>query len=209
MNCHRRSVSLLRLSALLLAGSILTGCSLKQANPSKQSFLLEPVRTGEVRASSSPVQLRLRNIHIAAPFEGKGFVYRTSDLGYKVDFYNEFLIAPRTLIASQLQSWLGTSKVFRAVLPSGVTGEATHTLDGNVSALYGDFRIPSAPKAVVEAEIFITSDRGAAETVFHRSYRQEISIVERQPESLAKGWSLALEKIFAALEADMATAQLK
>lgn len=146
---------------------------------------------------------------MAAPFEGKGFVYRTSDLGYKVDFYNEFLTAPRTLIAGQLQAWLGTAKVFRAVLPPGIASEATHTLDGNVSALYGDFRIPAAPKAVVEIEIFVTSDRGAADVVFHRSYRQEISIAERLPEALAKGWSLALEKIFTTLEADMATAQLK
>ena len=63
------------------------GCSLKQPNPSKQSFLLEPVRAGEARADSSPVQLRIRNLQVAAPFDGKGFVYRTSELGYKADFH--------------------------------------------------------------------------------------------------------------------------
>ena len=200
----------LRLGALLLAGLIMQGCSLKQPNPAKQSFLLEPVRAGEARADSSPVQLRIRNLQVAAPFEGKGFVYRTSELGYKADFYNEFLTAPRTLIAGQLQMWLSASKVFQNVLPPGSSIEATHVLDGNVTALYGDFQNPSAPKAVLAVEFFITSERVSTPAiVFHKSYRQEIAIDGRRPEALARGWTLALEKIFAALEADVATAQLK
>ena len=210
MNRCQINFSLRRLSPLFFAGSIIAGCSLRQPNPSKQSFLLEPVRAGEARAESSPVQLRLRNIQVAAPFEGKGFVYRTSELGYKADFYNEFLTAPRTLIAGQLQMWLGASKVFRNMLPPGGSIEATHALDGNVSALYGDFQNPSAPKAVLAAEFFITSDRVSPPAiVFHKSYRQDVAIDGRQPEALAKGWTLALEKVFAALEADVAAAQLK
>ena len=50
MNRCQINFSLWRLSALLFAGSIIAGCSLRQPNPSKQSFLLEPVRAGEARA---------------------------------------------------------------------------------------------------------------------------------------------------------------
>lgn len=199
-----------RLVALLLAGLIIQGCSLKQPIPAKQSFLLEPVRTGEVRTVESLVQLRLRNLQVAAPFEGKGFVYRTSGLGYKSDFYNEFLTAPRTLIAGQLQTWLGASKIFRNVLPPGITLEATHALDGTISALYGDFQNPSAPKAVVAAEFFLSSDQTSlSEIVFHKNYRQEIAIDGRQPEALAKGWTEALARIFASLEQDLVLAKVQ
>lgn len=209
MNCCQINFLLRRLSSLLLAGLVVQGCSLKQPNPAKQSFLLEPVRAGEARANSSPVQVRVRNIQVAAPFEGKGFVYRTSELGYKADFYNEFLTSPRALIGGQLQAWLSASKVFRNMLPPGSVIEATHSLDGNVSALYGDFQNPSSPKAVLAAEFFISRERTSLPAiVFHKSYRQEIAIGGRQPEALARGWTLALEKIFAALEADVATAHL-
>ena len=190
---------------MLLTGFILTGCSLRQPNPAKQSFLLEPVRTGEARAAASPVQLRLRTIHVAAPFEGKGFVYRTSELGYKVDFYHEFLTTPRALIGGQLQTWLSASKVFQNVLPPGSTIEATHTLDGNVSALYGDFRNVASPKAVLAIEFFLTREQPASGgIVFHQSYRQEVTIENRAAETLAKGWSKALELILTSLEQDLA-----
>jgi len=194
----------LRLSALLLAGLIIQGCSLKQPSPSKQTFLLEAVRAGEARSTSSPVQLRIRNIQVAAPFEGKGFVYRTSELGYKADFYNEFLTAPRSLIAAQLQTWLGASKVFRNVLPPGSSVEASHALEANVSALYGDFREPASPKAVLAIEFFLTKEQAASgEIVFHQSYRQEVVIENRTAEALAKGWGKALGQIFTALEQEL------
>ena len=195
----------LRLGALLLAGLIMQGCSLKQPNPSKQSFLLEPVRAGEARADSSPVQLRIRNLQVAGPFEGKGFVYRISELGYKADFYNEFLTAPRTLIAGQLQTWLSASKVFQNVLPPGSSIEATHALEGNVTALYGDFRDVASPKAVLAIEFFLTREQAASGgIIFHQSYRQEVPIENRTAEALARGWGRALEQILTSLEQDLA-----
>ena len=194
----------------IVAGTLLAGCSFKQPSPAKQSYLLEPVRVGEARNSASPVVLRVRGVQVAAPFEGRGFVYRTSELGYTVDFYHEFLTAPRNMIAGQLQSWLGVSGLFRGVISSGGAGDATHVIDANVSALFADFRNPSAPKSVFAVEFLVWKEGGVTPgLVFQKSYRQEVVISERQGEAVAKGLSGALEKVLAALEADMATAQLK
>jgi len=189
------------LAAALLAG----GCSLKKQYPAKQTFLVEARRTGDAHASSSPGVLRVRNFQVAAPFEGKGFVYRTSELGYQTDFYHEFLVAPRALLTEQTRQWLGASSLFRFVLGSGSNADATHNLEGNVLALFGDYRESASRQAVLAVEFFLTSEQSTSlEIIFHKSYRQEIPLEDRAPESLAKGWGKALEQILTALEQDLA-----
>lgn len=205
-------MNMLSRTAVLTAflGITLTGCSLKQAVPAKKTFLLNAVRTGEPQPGGSGAILRVREVHVAPAFEGRGFVYRLSEFGYESDFYHEFLTSPRNLIAGQLQSWVGASKLFRNVIPLGAAGGATQLISANVSALYGDFRDASAPKAVLALEIVVSPDSGAdSDILFHKAYRREVTIASRDAEALAKGWSQALTQILETLETDMATAQLK
>ena len=187
----------------------LGGCSLKQVSPTKQTYLLGAVRGGEARSGGSSAVLRVREVHMEPACEGRGFVYRTSEFGYESDFYHEFLTAPRNLIAGQLQSWLSASKLFRNVVPLGAAGEATHVISANVSTLHGDFRDASAPKAVVAIEFTVSRDGAGSEILLHKAYRQEVAVAARDAEALAKEWSTALAGILAALEADIAAAQLK
>lgn len=200
MNILSRFSLITALLALALAG-----CSLKQASPAKQTFLLEAVRGGDARSGGSGAVLRVREVHVAPAFEGRGFVYRTSEFGYRSDFYHEFLTAPRNLIAGQLQSWLGASRLYRGVVPLGAAGEATHLISANVSALYGDFRDASAPRAVLAIEFNVSGNEGAdGRASFLKRYREEFPITGRHPEAVVKGWSEALARVLAALERDLA-----
>ena len=157
---RRRTAALFLFLVSILTGTLLAGgCSLKKQSPAKHSFLIEAQRVGEARAATASGVLRLRNLQVAAPFEGKGFVYRTSGLGYQTDFYHEFLVAPRALITEQARQWLGASGLFRFVLDPASKAEATHILEGNVSALYGDYRNAASPKAVLSVEFFLTNDQ--------------------------------------------------
>jgi len=210
MNHRRALVFTLHLGVALAAALLAGGCSLKKQYPDKHSFLIEARRAGEPRTLSNPAVLRVRNLQIAAPFEGKGFAYRTSDLGYQTDFYHEFLVAPRALITEQTRLWLGASGLFRFVLDPASKADATHGLEGNVSLLYGDYRNAASSKAVLAVEFFLTNEQPASpEIVFHKSYRQEVALENRAPETLAKGWGKALEQILTTLEQDLATVQLK
>jgi len=208
---RRRSTALFPSLVVMLVGTLLAGgCSLKKQYPAKQSFLIEAERVGEARGATASGVLRVRNFQVAAPFEGKGFVYRNSDLGYQADFYHEFLVAPRALIAEQTRQWLSASGLFRFVLDPASKAEATHNLEGNVSALYGDYRGAASPKAVLAVEFFLVNDQPASpEITFHKSYRQEVPLDNRAPETLAQGWGKALEQILTALEADLAKALTK
>jgi cholesterol transport system auxiliary component len=166
--------------------------------------LLEAVRGGPARTGAGDAILRVRDVRVAPAFEGRGFVYRTSEFGYSSDFYHEFFIAPRAQFSEQTRRWLGASGLFRIVIDPASKMDATQTIEGNVSELYGDFRDPSAPKAVLAVEFFLSNDQPAASAVvFHKAYRREVPLDNRAPESLAKGWGKALEQILTALEQDL------
>jgi hypothetical protein len=191
------------LLAFVLLPSI--GCSFKQASPAKQSYLIEARRSGEARPTLASAVLRVQTLQVATAFEGKGFVYRSSELGCWTDFYHEFLVAPRALLTEQTRQWLGTSGLFSHVLDPGSKADATHSLEGNVLALYGDFRQAGSPKAVLAVQFSLLNDLAASPAiVFHKGYRQEMPLENRAPETLAKGWGAALEQILRALEQDLA-----
>ena len=207
MNRRRTAALSPHFGVLLAATLCFGGCSLKKQYPAKQSFLVEAQRAGEARAATASDVLRVRNLQVAAPFEGKSFVYRSSGLGYQTDFYHEFLVAPRALLTEQTRQWLGASGLFRFVTDPASKADATHSLEGNVSALYGDYRDPASPKAVLAVEFFLVNDQPASpEIIFHKSYRQEVPLENRAPETLAKGWGKALEQILTGLEHDLTSA---
>ena len=152
------------------------------------------------------MQVQVRLATVTPPFDNQTFTYRTSDLGYKSDFYNGFVTSPNALLTTQLQSWLGAAKLFHSVLPAASTLPATHTLETQVLTLHGDFRNPSAPKAILETRFLLLDQRHATPSlVFDKSYREEIPFTDPQANALARAWSQALGKIFTALETDLST----
>lgn len=204
---HRPALAACLILLALLAG----GCSLKKAAPVKASFLLDARRHDTIAATKkSAATLRVRNLQVAAPFEGRGFIYRLGDVRYESDFYHEFLASPRAMLTEQTRQWLGGSGLFQVVADPASKVDATHSLGGNVSALFADYRDASAPKAVFAIDIFVADNRGTTEEiVFQRSYREEVTLTDRAPESLVRGWNTALGKILTALEKDLAQAALK
>jgi cholesterol transport system auxiliary component len=204
---NQRIVAALSLLTCLLCAVIAmtAGCSLKKQSPSKLRYLVEAQRPGEAMQPSAQTILRVRNLRVASPFEGRGFVYRNSDQNYESDFYHEFLVAPQSMLTEQVRQWLGASGRFRAVLDSASKLDATHSLEGDVTALYADFRDKAAPKAVLEIHFLLLSDHGPAPQIaLQKSYRQEASVETRSPDAMARAWSAALAKMMAALEQDLA-----
>lgn len=189
---------------LLLLLCVAAGCSLKQPHAEKHTFTLEATRTAAARTLSLPVQVQVRLATVTPPFDNQAFTYRTSDLGYKSDFYNGFISPPNALLTAQLQSWLNAAKLFHSVQPATSALPATHTLETQALSLHGDFRNPSAPRAVLEVRFqLLDQHRATPVIVFDKSYREEIPFTDPQPDALARAWSQALEKIFTALETDL------
>jgi cholesterol transport system auxiliary component len=189
------------LAVLLLAA----GCvQLNKTYPEKRFYSLALTRAGEQAASPSDKILRVRRFLVAPQFEGREFVYRTGNLQYESDYYNEWFVSPGALLTEETFNWLAASGLFHAVLDGGSTIEESVMLEGYVTALYGDFREAPAPKAVLELRIHvIEADGRRPRILFHQSYRQAITVADESPGSLVKGWNSDLEQILSAVEEDL------
>ena len=185
------------------------GCvALERSYPDKHFFVLEIEAVKPVNAPGHGV-LQISSVRISPRYEGKNFIYRLSDTSYESDFYDEFLIAPATLIAEELVKGLTRAELFQHVIDSSNQLPPTHTLEAAVTALYGDFRNSGAPKAVLEMECFISkSTAGKSEIVVQKRYAKAVALEGRSPDALVKGWNRALEAILTDLIADLKSASL-
>jgi ABC-type uncharacterized transport system auxiliary subunit len=184
---------------LLVAG----GCSLTRPAPVKQAFLLDPPAPA-VADRAHPGTLRVGAISVAAPFRGRAFVRRTSAVGYEVDFYSEFLVAPAAMIGEATARGLERARVFAKVVPPGALPEGDWLLDAFVATLHADLREPANPVAELEVTYFLTRNDGVSLTpLWSRDYRCRIPIAEATAEGYARALSAALGEILAELARDL------
>jgi ABC-type uncharacterized transport system auxiliary subunit len=200
--------NLWRAAFILLA--LASGCvGIEKSYPDKRYFVLAIDRSVNASNPTNNGILQVANIRVSPRSEDKGFVYRTSESGYESDFYNQFLVSPAALLGEELRKGLAQALIFRHVINSSSQLEPTHVLEGVVDALYGDFRDPGAPKAVLEMEFFLRKESASkADIVAAKRYAKSVPISGRTPEALVKGWNEALETILSSLIADLAKTKL-
>jgi cholesterol transport system auxiliary component len=192
--------SLIRIGLALWA---LCGCvSLNASYPEKHYYAVEAARSTEPRPSAAQSILKVRQFRISPSYEGKAFVYRLSDARYEADFYNEWFIAPNAMLKQQVLNWLARTGQFRHVTDSSSPMAATYSLEGNVTALYGDYRM-TPPRAVLAVQCFLAETVRPADLVLHREYRNEVAVTGTSPEALVAGWSEALRLLLIDLEKDL------
>lgn len=195
-----------RIISALASFALMTGCvSMERSYPEKRLFALEVSNDGKSSQPIDGVALRVRRFRVSPRYERKSFVYRKSELNYESDFYNEFLVSPASLFTEEVRQGLADSGLFQHVVDPGSQLDFTHTLEGNVSELYGDYRDAGSPKAVLEMEFLLVRDSYSRPAiVFQKKYRREIAIKNRSPETLVTGWSEALKQIIADLRGELA-----
>jgi cholesterol transport system auxiliary component len=206
---HRRSLSVFLVASLVLF-LLLTGC-MGRKYVQKGTFALDVSRSGAASPSGSDVILRVRTLRVSPRYEGKSFVYRTSDLGYESDYYNQFFSPPDTMITEEVRDWLQGSGLFKEVVDYTGQVEHTHVLEGEVIDLYGDYseRGGSRSKAVLGIAFRFIHEVGAeSKLIFQERYRKAVPVASTAPDVLVQGWNDALGKILTDLEADLREAPL-
>jgi len=170
----------------------------------KRQFVLEASRPTLPAGPSRDAVLAVRGFAVDPVCDSQGLLYRKGESEYESDFYNEFLIAPEALITSQTRSWLAQSGKFKTVLEPGSLVEATHILEGNVLALYGDFRGRDVPEAVMQIRVFLVANQGSdPKIVLARDYRASEQAGARTAEALVAAWDRCLAQILSELEKDL------
>jgi cholesterol transport system auxiliary component len=205
-----KDVSILRQGLLALVTLCAACVGFERSYPDRRYFVLEVPAQASPSNPTASETLQVSNIRVSPRYADRGFVYRTSESGYESDFYNQFLVAPASLITEEVRKGLIDAQIFKHVIASTNQSEPSYVLDGAVNALYGDFRNVDSPRAVLEMEFFLTSESPTKPGILmQRRYARSIPLTGRSPEALVKGWNQALEEILTALVTDLKPTALK
>jgi cholesterol transport system auxiliary component len=188
-----------------------SGCvGFERSYPDKRYFVLEAGGNLSPTNPSANETLQVSNIRVSPRYADRSFVYRTSEAGYESDFYNQFLVSPASLITEEVRKDLTAAQVFKYVISASNQSQPSYVLEGAVNALYGDFRNPNSPRAVLEMEFFLTGEIPEKPGILmQKRYSKSLPLTGRTPEALIKGWNEALEEILTALVTDLKAAALK
>jgi hypothetical protein len=185
-------VSVSRRRALAAAAALLVAaCS--QPAPIKSTYVLAPPPPAAAGNAPRAATLKVSPFSVAAPFRARALVYRETDFRYEADFYNEFLIVPSAMIGEVTANWLDAARIYRTVLPPSGSTEGELLLEGFVSEIYGDFRDPGKPAAVVAIKFFVSdANAGAGAFLWTGELRARRDIPARSADALVAGLNAAL-----------------
>jgi len=192
---------ILALLNLIIISMFFSGCG-SRAALNQNNFLLDVSRDMPQQKTSKDIVLDVKQFSIDRAFSTKNFVYRKNKSEYETDFYNQFLISPDDMITEKTRSWLSQSGLFKWVLEPGSYTDATHMLEGNITALYGDFSEELLPNAKMGIRFFILklSDKSV---VFGKTYEAESKIESTTAEALISSFDKCLINILSNLEHDL------
>jgi cholesterol transport system auxiliary component len=185
--------------------SVLIGCvNLEKSYPEKRYFILDASRNEDISSPDTGKTLTVRRFRVSAKYEGKGLVYRLKELSYESDFYNEFFIPPVSMFTEEIRKRLAGAGLFKHVVDPSSLLDSTYILEGAVTALYGDYRVNTAPKAVMEIQFFLLQETDSnPKIIFQSQYHKEEPLNGNTPDALVKSWNEALNQILTEFETDL------
>ncbi len=197
--------SLMKSITLLFLGSLVAGCvNLNKTYPEIRYYTVEASHPEAIQSSIVDTRLQVRRLVLAPRYEGRELVYRTSEVEYRSDFYHQWFISPRAMLTEQVTQWLKQSKIFEHVIDRASYIDPTHILEGTITSMYGDFRNPEQPQAVLELQALLLMEGTTVPVIhFQRDYRQTISVSDTSPHSLIEGLNKGLSRILTQLEEDL------
>jgi len=183
----------------------MVGCvNLEKGYPEKRYFILDTSRDTEISSPDTGAVLTVCRFRVSPQYEGKGLVYRLEELSYESDFYNEFFVSPASLITEETRKRLAGSGLFKHVVDLASHLDPTYVLEGAVTALYGDYRVNTAPKAVLEMQFFLLNETSTSPKIIYQSqYYKEEPLKGNTPDALVKSWNKALDQILTEFETDL------
>ena len=191
--------------------SILAGCiNLEKGHPEKRYFILDASRDEDISSPDRGKVLTVRRFRVSPKYEGKGLVYRHGELSYESDFYNEFFVSPVSMFTEEIRKRLAGSGLFNHVVDPSSLLDSTYVLEGAVTALYGDYRVSTAPKAVMEIQFLLLQETaGSPKIIFQRQYSKEEPLKGSTPDALVMSLNTALNQILTEFESDLKNNVLK
>jgi hypothetical protein len=191
----------------LLGLALLTGCLSRPALVT-QYYALQHPPVATPSAASGSGTLALRAVEVSPLFDCSSLVYRTSDAAYERDPYAELLVPPARGLAIPVRDWLRRSGLFKDIIEAGSLLHPDCWAEVYVSELYGDFRQPEKPAAVLSMRFifFGGGDASAQRVSFQKEYTRSIALRRNTAGEVVAGWNQALAEILNNLASDLRAA---
>lgn len=185
-------------SFLLLLTFFVACPNVNKPYPERTFFLFEVTNPSDTATTVQGTVLDINRFSISPTSEGREFIYRTTDLEFKSDFYNQFFRPPSNIMTETVRQWINQTGVFDTVLNPASLAIANYSIEGNIVELYGDYRNLASPKAILSIQLFlikISEDGNDPDILLSKTYSSEQAIGTASPQNLMNGWNLALEDI--------------
>ncbi|MBL8020401.1 MAG: membrane integrity-associated transporter subunit PqiC [Leptospirales bacterium] len=193
---------MIRIAATLVS-LILAGCiSTERDSPQKHFYILETTRPKSEAGPTLDAVLKFRKFKVSPRFDTRNLIYRTGDVTYETDFYNEFISDPGSMISESTRMWMTESGNFKAVVDGSSSLAETFVLEGTVQEIYGDFR--GQPAAVISLHVFLlAADDSEYRIVFQKVITTSLPLQGKNSESLIRGFNQTLSKQLTELEHEL------
>ena len=184
----------------LALGLCLTGCLSRPALVHQTFALQTPAITNTPSASGSV--LVLRPVEVSPLFASQALVYRTGPNAYETDPYAGFLVPPGRALAIPVRAYLANSGAFANVVEPGSLLTPGQQLQVYITELYGDFRQPDRPAAVLSLRLVLAGTGG--NVIFQKEYSRSAPLKQNTAAQVVAGYDQALAGIMADFTADLA-----
>src|SRR6266436_3381945 len=200
-------LSILFRTAILVFACALSGC-LSRPALKRQTFAFTIPEMAPTNVATARV-LGIRNLEIAAPFEGLPLVYRTGDYSYVRDPYAAFLDTPAESLLVTIREWLRGNASFSSVIEPGSSLKPNTLAEIRVTRLYGDFRQPQRPAAVLTIRFLFFDAPNAipGRVLLEREYARSIALKSATPGALMEAWNQALTQVLTQVISDIRHAE--
>ena len=185
--------------------SLLSGCLSRPPLHTQTLGFDPPAGSASHDPARSQRVVSIRSLRVAAPFDDRSLVYRVGDFSYEADPYAEFLVSPAESLRPPIRSWMRQSDLFQTVVEPGSALKPNSMAEITVVELYGDFRRPAEPAAVLTVRFVLLDapDGIPGKLNFEQEYSQRILLQGRSANALMAGWNEALKQILAQLGSDL------
>jgi hypothetical protein len=131
--------------------------------------------------------------------------YRTGEFSYVRDPYAEFLDPPEEEMMAPVRGCFRHNGCFSAVTDPGSALKPNTILEISVSQLYGDFRLPEQPTAILTMEFtfFEASNGVRGKPILQQEYSRTIPLKTATVVTLMEGWNEGLSAILADVSSDL------
>ena len=184
----------------LVLSLCLTGCLSRPALVHQTFALQTPAITNTAPATGRV--LVLRPVEVSPLFAGQALVYRTGPNAYETDPYAGFLVPPSRALAIPVRAYLANSGAFADVVEPGSLLTAGQQLQVYVTELYGDFRQPAQPAAVLSLRMVLATAEG--NVILQKVYSRSMPLQKNTATAVVAGYDQALAGIMADFSADWA-----